>query len=1775
MNRSRRPSRHAIVLCAVVLAAGAVGLSPGAYAAAPPAAPPAGAAWPERGLAGSTVLAGQVPLAVTGSTAGYVGQHPTNALITLNFGFPIRDRAGLDALIQQQSVTHRYLTRDQLYVRFSPPPEQLAALATWLKANGFRVTHVGADRLSMAAVGTTAAVERALRVTINDYARSASTIHGVKVAAYQFYANTTAPVLPARLGIQSISGLSNVDRFFTQAQIDAGTTDPVALNAPDVRSGGYWPVDLRGLYNITGHGFDATGQTIGFTLWTTPERQAAMTAFAATTGDQLITVDMPSCVATGNSPTTPSSCSTVVVQPDHLLTILENGNTDANSNFGSNVETALDIQAAHAVATHVAMKYYAEGCATNPQPGSGLSNAGCNGTDVGMEEAMEDAANDPTLHSVSNSWGYGGEAEWGLADPFIIASDNILALGAAAGTTFYFSTGDAGTYQSGTMSDSRYVVAVGGTSTYSTSASGTWSTSTTWSGGGSWCSNIFTRPSWQVAPGLVDAACPGRANPDVSAVADPNTGVRFTASTNLTGGTSSGQVGGTSLAAPVMNGLQALTQNFIKAQTYPGATPPIGFEAPVMYQLGNSGHADSYYRDIECGNTANPTSGPDGDAAGRGWDPATGWGEPDWYQYSIGYAIQLGATNLSVPPSLSRNFGWTCAKTPSNSTERGFSFPTTSVGYAVGSASGGTPWYGKFLSSGAWGAVNTFFKTTDGGQTWFPSNSDMFSVTCTSASTCVEVGAGGRERRTTDGGTTWSDVATAPGNNKPLTQVTCPSSSICYAAGDRGNVMKSTDGGATWTWLASTAANPIYGLSCPTTSVCYAADLYAHIVKTTDGGATWTWQTTPITTPGAYQVAETGGPNPYAGLLSISCSDANTCVASGLYVIASGQALPSSDPPIITTTDGGTTWVRQTSHGGGTQSSSTTLAAATVVGATNIKTASVNSLVAGQSIIVDSTGANPETVTVISVGTSSAGGTGTNITPALAFAHASGATVSILAPNYLHSMSCLPGTTTCTAVGRNGAIVSTTDLVTWTKAVSGTTNLLNNVTCLSASFCMAVGQNGTVDVFNGTTWTATTGNGGTGMLAGVTCLDANNCYATGKQGVTIATTNGGTTWTQQAGGGTTQQMNSISCPDASTCYAAGNAGTILKTTNGGQTWLAATSGTTQNLTGISCATTSACATVGVTSTTSLSAASAVGATNIKVASVTGLIAGQQITVDSGGANPENATILTVGTSGAGGTGLTLTAALAFAHASGATVTTVPATVRYTTDGSTWNGGTGTGANTLNGVACTSASACLAVGLTGSVLASADGGATWSPKTSGVTAALNAITCPAGACYATGAVAGGAAVMLKSTDGGTTWTPQASGTANPLSGIACVTAARCFADGTFGTVIETINGGTTWSQQGNPLSGPTSALNATSLALNGAACTSARCVIGTGAQGDILMSQLLSSTATTVTADFDPTQFGHPVTFTATVVPVVPAPDVPSGNVQWWLDGVAVGAPASLDATGRATWMTSSLALGTHVVGAVYLGAGGFDPSTSPSINHTVKKRLATTTAVSAGPSLVYGAPWTLDATVTPENASTGIAPTGTLQLMVNGATLMTGSPAAPVKLPIAGGTIATSDFSITINCTWVPPLHCTITINWLASTALKAGNNSVRAVYSGDVNYTGSTSPSVVQRVTKATPTGTVTSAPLTPITFGEKPTFTATFVNPVAPVGSLAPGSVQFLIDGTNMGAAVAISAGGIATFTPTWNLPAGTHTVKAHYLGDVDFAAVLSAPYTLKINP
>src|SRR5262249_32772982 len=137
-----------------------------------------------------------------------------------------RDRSTLDQLIALEGKTHASVTRARLYARFAPPQAQVAALQSWLTRNGFTITHTGADHLSVGASAPVRTIERVLQTRINDYTHAPMTAGKIQQPAFAFFANTTAPTVPARLGIQGISGLSDVDRFYTSVQLATGSTHP-------------------------------------------------------------------------------------------------------------------------------------------------------------------------------------------------------------------------------------------------------------------------------------------------------------------------------------------------------------------------------------------------------------------------------------------------------------------------------------------------------------------------------------------------------------------------------------------------------------------------------------------------------------------------------------------------------------------------------------------------------------------------------------------------------------------------------------------------------------------------------------------------------------------------------------------------------------------------------------------------------------------------------------------------------------------------------------------------------------------------------------------------------------------------------------------------------------------------------------------------------------------------------------------------------------------------------------------------------------------------------------------------------------------------------------------------------------------------------------------------------------------------------------------------------------------------------------------------------------
>jgi len=161
------------------------------------------------------------------------------------------------------------------------------------------------------------------------------------------------------------------------------------------------------------------------------------------------------------------------------------------------------------------------------------------------------------------------------------------------------------------------VTAVGGTR-MSTDAQGNWLAEQSWydvpltQGTGGGASSLYGRPAWQTVDS--GAGPPDRRLvPDVSAVADLFTGVKFVFRQQVLTG------GGTSQSAPIWAGLAALINDKFAAI---GAAP-LGDLNPQLYAVAKGSTAAPSFRDVRLGgNAVTPGGRP-------GYDMVTGLGSPN------------------------------------------------------------------------------------------------------------------------------------------------------------------------------------------------------------------------------------------------------------------------------------------------------------------------------------------------------------------------------------------------------------------------------------------------------------------------------------------------------------------------------------------------------------------------------------------------------------------------------------------------------------------------------------------------------------------------------------------------------------------------------------------------------------------------------------------------------------------------------------------------------------------------------------------------------------------------------------------------------------------------------------------------------------------------------------------------------------------------------------------------------------------------------------------
>ncbi|MBV9821741.1 MAG: hypothetical protein JO144_05805, partial [Actinobacteria bacterium] len=371
-------------------------------------------------------------------------------------------------------------------------------------------------------------------------------------------------------------------------------TQPAALaGQPDVASPsatpvGYGPADLVSAYALdTSLG---SGQTVAVVdAYDDPTAEADLAVYRAQYG-------LPAC-------TTANGCFRKVNQSGVASPL-------PAANAGWAAEIALDVDMVSAVC---------------PQCGILLVEANSAYTsDLGI---AVDTAVRLGAKFVSNSYGGGDSA--GQAAHY----DH-------PGVVITASTGDNG-YGVSFPASAPTVTAVGGTRLVRSATGRGW-TETAWTGAGSGCSAVFGKPAIQ---NLVSTGCANRAVADVSAVADPGTGVAV----YHAGGW--GVYGGTSASAPIVGAVYALA-GAPGASDYPNTYPYQHSDGLNDVTAGSNG---------SCGGTALCT-------AKAGWDGPTGLGTPSGagaFSASgvVGPPTRLGAT-VSVASPVVPGLATTASVTP-------------------------------------------------------------------------------------------------------------------------------------------------------------------------------------------------------------------------------------------------------------------------------------------------------------------------------------------------------------------------------------------------------------------------------------------------------------------------------------------------------------------------------------------------------------------------------------------------------------------------------------------------------------------------------------------------------------------------------------------------------------------------------------------------------------------------------------------------------------------------------------------------------------------------------------------------------------------------------------------------------------------------------------------------------------------------------------------------------------------------------------------------------
>lgn len=287
----------------------------------------------------------------------------------------------------------------------------------------------------------------------------------------------------------------------------------------------------------------------------------------------------------------------------------------------------------------------------------------------------------------------------------------------------------------------------------------------------------------------------------------------------------------------------------------------------------------------------------------------------------------------------------------------------------------------------------------------------------------------------------------------------------------------------------------------------------------------------------------------------------------------------------------------------------------------------------------------------------------------------------------------------------------------------------------------------------------------------------------------------------------------------------------------------------------------------------------------------------------------------------------------------------------------------------------------------------------------------------------------------------------------------------------------------------------------------------------------------AQTTLALSADVTYTNYGQAATFTATIQQQNIGTATGSITFTDTSTGIATLGVVNL-ANNTAQLRLSNLKPGTHAIVASYQGDSNYLGSTSSSVTETVSQATTAASVTASINPASYGQIVTLSAAI---QAGSGGNPTGTVTFS-EGSTVL--------------GTSPVSDSNAQ-----------------LALSSLSTGSHAITAAYSGDTNFSGSTSPLFLETVNAAS-SAVALSASANPSAFNQNVTFTAIVQ---AQPGGTATGSITFLDGGGTIGSSQ-LSANA-AQFSVA-SLGAGSHSITARYSGDSNYAASTSAVFSETVN-